>query len=220
MVSLITRLICILHLVFIILTTIYYSLTTNLTDQQVNRVTNTRYYILTTIRYSLIKEGKMKIAVYPGSFDPVTNGHLNIIERTTKIFDKLIVTVAIDSKKSTLFSAQERTDMIKEATKDLENVKVLSFSGLLTDFVRKNKANIIIRGMRAISDFEHESQLALMNKRLAPEIETIFMVTCSKYSYLNSSIVKEIASLNGNISQLVPEIVEKNLKTLFLNKKA
>jgi pantetheine-phosphate adenylyltransferase len=162
----------------------------------------------------------MKIAVYPGSFDPLTNGHLDIVERTTKIFDKLIVAVATDSEKSNLFSAQERTDMIKEATKNIEKVEVKLFSGLLTDFVRKNKANIIIRGMRAISDFEHESQLALMNKRLAPEIETIFMVTCSKYSYLNSSIVKEIASFNGDISQLVPEIVEKNLKTLFLNKKA
>ncbi len=161
----------------------------------------------------------MKIAVYPGSFDPVTNGHLNIIERTAKIVDKLIVAVAVDSKKITLFSAQERTDMIKDATKNLEKVKVQSFSGLLTDFVRKNKANIIIRGMRAISDFEHESQLALMNKSLAPEIETIFMVTCSKYSYLNSSIVKEIASLNGSISQLVPEMVEKNLKKIFSNKK-
>jgi pantetheine-phosphate adenylyltransferase len=162
----------------------------------------------------------MKIAVYPGSFDPITNGHLNIVERSTKIFDKLIVAVTVDSKKSTLFSAQERKEMIKEATKNIEKVEVKSFSGLLTDFVKKNKANIIIRGMRAISDFEHESQLALMNKRLAPEIETIFMVTCSAYSYLNSSIVKEIASLNGNISQLVPEIVEKNLKTLFFNKKA
>jgi len=161
----------------------------------------------------------MKIAVYPGSFDPVTNGHLNIIERTAKIVDKLIVAVAVDSKKITLFPAQERTDMIKDATKNLEKVKVQSFSGLLTDFVRKNKANIIIRGMRAISDFEHESQLALMNKSLAPEIETIFMVTCSKYSYLNSSIVKEIASLNGSISQLVPEMVEKNLKKIFSNKK-
>ena len=161
----------------------------------------------------------MKIAVYPGSFDPVTNGHLNIIERTAKIVDKLIVAVAVDSKKFTLFSAQERTDMIKDATENLEKVEVQSFSGLLTDFVRKNKANIIIRGMRAISDFEHESQLALMNKSLAPEIETIFMVTCSKYSYLNSSIVKEIASLNGNISQLVPEMVENNLKKIFSSKK-
>jgi len=161
----------------------------------------------------------MKIAVYPGSFDPVTNGHLNIIERTAKIVDKLIVAVAVDSKKFTLFSAQERTDMIKDATENLEKVEVQSFSGLLTDFVRKNKANIIIRGMRAISDFEHESQLALMNKSLAPEIETIFMVTCSKYSYLNSSIVKEIASLNGNISQLVPEMVKNNLKKIFSSKK-
>lgn len=162
----------------------------------------------------------MNIAVYPGSFDPITNGHLDIIERTTKIVDKLIVAVAVDSKKSTLFSAQERTEMIKETTKNIEKVEVKSFSGLLTDFVKKNKASIIVRGMRAISDFEHESQLALMNKRLAPEIETIFMVTCYKYSYLNSSIVKEIASLNGNISQLVPEIVEKKLKTLFFNEKA
>ena len=160
----------------------------------------------------------MKIAVYPGSFDPITNGHLNIIERTTKIVDKLIVAVAVNSKKLTLFPAQVREEMIKEVTKNLKKVTVQSFSGLLTDFVIKNKADIIIRGMRAISDFEHESQLAIMNKRLAPKVETIFMITCSKYSYLNSSIVKEIASLNGNISQLVPKIVENNLRTIFLKK--
>jgi len=160
----------------------------------------------------------MRIAVYPGSFDPITNGHLNIIERATNIFDKIIVGVANNPKKSTLFSAQERIDMIKEVTKNLEKVKIQSFSGLLIDFIKSNKASIIIRGMRAISDFEHESQLALMNKRLAPEIETIFMVTCSKYSYLDSSIVKEIASLNGCINQLVPEIVEKKLREKLLNK--
>ena len=160
----------------------------------------------------------MRIAVYPGSFDPITNGHLNIIERATNIFDKIIVGVANNPKKSTLFSAQERIDMIKEVTKNLEKVKIQSFSGLLIDFMKSNKANIIIRGMRAISDFEHESQLALMNKRLAPEIETIFMVTCSKYSYLDSSIVKEIASLNGCINQLVPEIVEKKLREKLFNK--
>lgn len=160
----------------------------------------------------------MKIAVYPGSFDPITNGHLNIIERATNIFEKIIVGVANNPKKLTLFSAQERIDMIKEVTKNLEKVKIQSFSGLLIDFMKSNKASIIIRGMRAISDFEHESQLALMNKRLAPEIETIFMVTCSKYSYLDSSIVKEIASLNGCINQLVPEIVEKKLREKLFNK--
>jgi len=160
----------------------------------------------------------MRIAVYPGSFDPITNGHLNIIERATNIFDKIIVGVANNPKKSTLFSAQERIDMIKEVTKNLEKVKIQSFSGLLIDFIKSNKASIIIRGMRAISDFEHESQLALMNKRLAPEIETIFMVTCSTYSYLDSSIVKEIVSLNGCINQLVPEIVEKKLREKLFNK--
>jgi len=160
----------------------------------------------------------MKIAVYPGSFDPITNGHLDIIERAIDIFDELIVAVAINPNKSTLFPAEERLEMIKEATKNLEKVKVQSFSGLLIDFMKRNSANIIIRGMRAISDFEHESQLALMNKKLAPEIETLFMVTCSKYSYLNSSIVKEIASMGGCISQLVPEIVEENLRKKLLNK--
>jgi pantetheine-phosphate adenylyltransferase len=159
----------------------------------------------------------MRIAVYPGSFDPITNGHLNIIERATNIFDKIIVGVANNPKKSTLFSAQERIDMIKEVTKNLEKVKIQSFSELLIDFMKSNNASIIIRGMRAISDFEHESQLALMNKRLAPEIETIFMVTCSEYSYLDSSIVKEIASLNGCINQLVPEIVEKKLREKLFN---
>ncbi len=158
----------------------------------------------------------MKIAVYPGSFDPITNGHLNIIERAVNIFDELIVAVVVNPSKSTLFSLEEREFMVKEVTKDLEKVKVQTFSGLLINFMKKNEAKVIIRGMRAISDFEYESQLALMNKKLAPEIETIFMVTCSKYAYLNSSIVKEIASLNGCVAQLVPEIVEKKLKEKLL----
>jgi len=154
----------------------------------------------------------MKIAVYPGTFDPITNGHLDIIERATKIFDKIIVAVAVDSNKKTLFSAQERKDMTKEATKDMKKVSIKSFSGLLINFVKNNNASIIIRGMRAISDFEHETQLALMNKRLAPEIETVFMVTSTKYSYLNSTIIKEIVRLNGSITKLVPEVVERKLK--------
>jgi len=154
----------------------------------------------------------MKIAVYPGTFDPVTNGHLDIIKRAKNISDELIVAVAEESNKKTLFKITERIEMIKESIIGLENVSVMSFSGLLINFVKTKNASIIIRGMRAISDFEHESQLALMNKKLAPEIETVFMVTGSRYSYLNSSIVKEIASLKGCVRQLVPEIVEKRLK--------
>lgn len=154
----------------------------------------------------------MKIAVYPGSFDPITNGHLDIITRAINIFDELIVAVATKPNKSTLFSAQERISMIQEVTKDLNKVKIKEFSGLLISFMKKNNAQVIIRGMRAISDFEYESQMALMNKKLAPEIETIFMVTDYKYAYLNSGIVKEVASLKGCISQLVPKIVEKKLK--------
>jgi len=159
----------------------------------------------------------MKIAVYPGSFDPITNGHLDIIERAICIFDELIVAVAINPHKSTLFSVQERISMIKEVTQALTKVKVKKFSGLLIDFMKQNNAHVIIRGMRAISDFEYESQLALMNKKLAPEIETIFMVTDYKYAYLNSGIVKEIASFKGCVSQLVPEIVEKKLKEKLLS---
>ncbi|MEA1940474.1 MAG: pantetheine-phosphate adenylyltransferase [Candidatus Caldatribacteriota bacterium] len=154
----------------------------------------------------------MKRAVYPGSFDPITNGHLDVIKRAISIIDELIVVVAVDLNKKTLFNVEERTYMIRESVKNIKRVKVQSFHGLLTDFMKKNSASIIVRGMRAISDFEHESQLALMNKKLAPDIETIFMVTCSKYSYLNSSIVKEIASLNGCIKELVPEVVKRSLR--------
>lgn len=155
-------------------------------------------------------------AIYPGSFDPITNGHLDIIYRASKIFDKIIVVIAENSKKKSLFSTDEKMDMILNViNKGLHNIEVQSFRGLLIDCVRTNKANIILRGMRAISDFEYETQFALINKKMAPEIETVFMVTSTKFSYLNSSIVKEIASLNGCIRELVPPYVEKKLKNKY-----
>jgi len=154
-------------------------------------------------------------AIYPGSFDPITNGHLDIIHRAQKIFDEIIVVIAENSKKNSLFSIEEKKNMINAAVKDLKGVEVQSFKGLLIDCVRFNNAKIILRGMRAISDFEYESQFALINKKMAPEIETIFMVTSNRYSYLNSSIVKEIASLNGCINGLVPSYVEKKLKDKY-----
>lgn len=155
-------------------------------------------------------------AIYPGSFDPITNGHLDIIYRASKIFDKIIVVIAENTKKKSLFSTDEKMDMILNViNKDLHNIEVQSFRGLLIDCVRSNKANIVLRGMRAISDFEYETQFALINKKMAPEIETVFMVTSTKFSYLNSSIVKEIASLNGCIRELVPQYVEKKLKNKY-----
>jgi pantetheine-phosphate adenylyltransferase len=131
------------------------------------------------------------------------------------IFDKVIVVIAENSKKKSFFSIEEKKDMINNVVKNLRGIEVQSFDGLLIDCVRSNKANVILRGMRAISDFEYESQFALINKKMAPEIETIFMVTSTKYSYLNSSIVKEIASLNGCISELVPAYVARQLKKKF-----
>ncbi len=154
-------------------------------------------------------------AIYPGSFDPITNGHLDIIYRASKIFDKTIVVIAENSRKKSLFSTEEKMDMIQNSVKDLQGVEVQTFTGLLIDCVKFNKANIILRGMRAISDYEYESQLALINKKMAPEIETFFMVTSARFSYLNSSIVKEIASLNGCIKELVPLYVAKKLKNKF-----
>lgn len=154
-------------------------------------------------------------AVYPGSFDPITNGHLDIIRRASKIFDKIIVVIAKNSRKESFFSIDEKIDMIQFVTKEIKGVEVQEFDGLLIECVRSNNANIILRGMRAISDFEYESQFALINKKMAPEIETIFMVTSTQYSYLNSSIVKEIASLNGCIRDLVPEYVAEKLMKKF-----
>ena len=152
----------------------------------------------------------MKTAIYPGSFDPVTLGHYDIIERSSKIFDKLIVGVLNNSAKSPLFSVEERVNMLKDVTSHFPNVEVQSFAGLLIDFVRSNDANVIVRGLRAITDFEYELQLAQMNRVIAPEIDTLFLTTNLKYAYLSSSMAKEVAMYGGDISSFMsPEIAEK-----------
>ena len=152
----------------------------------------------------------MKTAIYPGSFDPVTLGHYDIIERSSKIFDKLIVGVLNNSAKSPLFSVEERVNMLKDVTSHFPNVEVQSFAGLLIDFVRSNDANVIVRGLRAITDFEYELQLAQMNRVIAPEIDTLFLTTNLKYAYLSSSMAKEVAMYGGDISSfLSPEIAER-----------
>ena len=152
----------------------------------------------------------MKTAIYPGSFDPVTLGHYDIIERSSKIFDKLIVGVLNNSAKSPLFSVEERVNMLKDVTSHFPNVEVQSFAGLLIDFVRSNDANVIVRGLRAITDFEYELQLAQMNRVIAPEIDTLFLTTNLKYAYLSSSMAKEVAMYGGDISSfLAPEVAEE-----------
>lgn len=147
----------------------------------------------------------MKIGVYPGSFDPVTNGHLDIIKRSSKMFDKVIVAVAKNYSKKPLFSFDEREELISRSIKDLANVEVDSFEGLLMNYIHEKDAQIIIKGMRAISDFEYEFQMALMNRKLDSNVETIFLMTSSEYSFLSSSMVKEVAGLGGCIAGLVPE---------------
>ena len=152
----------------------------------------------------------MRIAVYPGSFDPVTLGHGDIIERTAKMFDKVIIGVLNNNVKTPLFSVKERVNMLKEVTAHLPNVEVQSFEGLLVDFLRRNDAQVIVRGLRAVTDFEYELQMAQTNRVMAPEIDTIFLTTNLKYSYLSSSIVKEIAFYDGQIRQfLAPEVEER-----------
>ena len=152
----------------------------------------------------------MNKAIYPGSFDPVTLGHLDIIERTSKMFDRVIIGVLNNKSKSPLFSVEERVNMLKEVTASLPNVEVQSFEGLLIDFVRKNDARVIVRGLRAITDFEYELQMAQTNRVIAPEVDTIFLTTNLRYSYLSSSIVKEIAEFDGEISAFLhPAVAEK-----------
>ena len=149
----------------------------------------------------------MKTAVYPGTFDPVTYGHLDVILRASKLFDRVIVGVLHNSSKSPLFSVDERVKMLEEVTKDIPNVEVQSFDGLLVDFMRQNHAKVIVRGLRAITDFEYELQLAQMNRVIAPEIDTLFLTTNLKYAYLSSSTVKEVAAYGGDISNFVTPYV-------------
>ena len=158
---------------------------------------------------------KQKIAVYPGSFDPVTNGHLDVIQRALKIFDKVIVAVGDNPGKKPLFTAAERIDMLKKSTKNMRGIEIDSFDGLMLDYVKKRGTNIIIRGLRAVSDFEFEFQRALMNRKVNEDIETIFIMTKGSYVFLDSSIIKEMAMFGGCIKDLVPDFVEKKLKEKY-----
>ncbi|MDD3706381.1 MAG: pantetheine-phosphate adenylyltransferase [Clostridiaceae bacterium] len=158
----------------------------------------------------------MKIAVYPGSFDPTTNGHLDIVKRSGLLFDKVIVAVLNNPNKKPLFSVEERVDILRRTCKDIENVEIDCFSGLLIDYAKSKNACAIVKGLRAVSDFEYELQMAHMNKKLNPDIETIFIMTNSRYSYLSSSLVKEVAQFGGCIKGLVPEIIEDEIYNRFM----
>jgi pantetheine-phosphate adenylyltransferase len=157
----------------------------------------------------------MSIAVYPGSFDPITNGHLDVIRRGAKVFDRLIVAVADNPAKQSLFSKEERVDMIKEVSKSFRNSEVDSFDGLVVDYVRRKKAGVILRGIRTISDFEYEYQMALTNRTFAPDIETVFVMTHEEYSFVSSRLIKEAVSMGGDVSSFVPKEVELKLKKKF-----
>jgi pantetheine-phosphate adenylyltransferase len=155
------------------------------------------------------------IAVYPGSFDPITYGHLDLIQRALRIFDRIIVAVASNTFKKSLFSIEERMEMIRESLKEYPNVSIDSFQGLLVKYAREQKARAVLRGLRAVTDFEYEFQLAMMNRRLEPEVETVFLMTGMRWVFLSSSILKEAAMHGGDIEGMVPEIVVKKLKEKF-----
>ncbi|HEY9166423.1 MAG TPA: pantetheine-phosphate adenylyltransferase [Candidatus Kryptonia bacterium] len=157
----------------------------------------------------------MRIAIYPGTFDPVTNGHVDVAARAARLFDKVIMCVAVNTLKIPLFSGPQRVELVKEAVKNIENIEVEEFDGLLVDYARKKKAIAIVRGLRAVSDFEFEFQMALTNRKLSSEVDTVFLMPHEKYTYLNSTIVREIASFGGNVSEFVPPhvnrlLIEKN----------
>jgi pantetheine-phosphate adenylyltransferase len=161
------------------------------------------------------REEYMRKAIYPGSFDPITLGHIDIIKRAMNIFDKLIVAIGVNPEKRVLFTIEERLDLARESCREFENVEVVSFSGLVSEFAKAAGAIAIIRGLRAVSDFEYEFQMALANRKLAPNIETVFLMPSQRYIYLNSTLVKTIARFGGCLADFVPPCVEKKLKEKF-----
>lgn len=160
----------------------------------------------------------MKRAIYPGSFDPITVGHLDIITRSAEIFDELIIGVLNNNSKNPLFTAQERVDMINEVTKDLPNVRAVAFSGLLVDLAKQEGAQVIVRGLRAVTDFEYELQMSQTNRQICPEVDTLFLTANVEYSYVSSSAVKEIAAFHGDFSQFVPGMIVEEVKKRFANR--
>jgi pantetheine-phosphate adenylyltransferase len=161
---------------------------------------------------------KHKVAVYPGSFDPLTFGHIDIIERALEIFDEVIVSIFVNPNKKPLFTLEERIDILKNVLKDYSGVKIDNFNGLLTDYLREKKIKVVIRGLRAVSDLEYEFQYAAANRTLCPEIETVFFMPRLRYSYLSSSVVREIARFGGDVSKMVPQYVVEKIKNKYINK--
>jgi pantetheine-phosphate adenylyltransferase len=153
-----------------------------------------------------------RVAIYPGSFDPLTSGHVDIIERGSRIFDSIIVAILANVEKTPLFSESERVAIIREVFKDTPNVQAETFNGLLVDYAQRKQANVLVRGLRAVSDFEYEFQMALMNRHLAPGLETVFMMPAEQYTYISSRLIKEVFTLGGEITGLVPAIVEEQLR--------
>ena len=153
-----------------------------------------------------------RVAIYPGSFDPLTNGHVDIIQRGARIFDRIVVAMLVNIEKAPLFTVPERVDIARAVFRGWPNVEVDTFDGLLVDYARRKQATAIVRGLRAISDFEYEMQMALMNRRLSPEVETVFMMPAEPYTYVSSRLVKEVAALGGSVSNLVPRLVEERLR--------
>jgi pantetheine-phosphate adenylyltransferase len=152
------------------------------------------------------------IAIYPGSFDPLTNGHVDIIQRGSKLFDRIVIAILLNVEKAPLFTVQERVEIAQEVFREYPNVEVDTFDGLLVEYARRKRASVIVRGLRAISDFEYEMQMALMNRHLNPDVETVFMMPAETYTYVSSRLVKEVVALGGSVTTLVPSIVESRLR--------